>query len=482
MTSELLERENPAEEQPEGEALPEASESSGEAPETAEVPELPEKTVFAPSVWERRRASAADAGARREEQRAQKAQRETDRQQEAADREAKKLELQLAREERKARDEERRAEQKRLDEERRQERKAREEEERMLRREEKAKQKTVRRVGTMTLGLSLIAIGGAVLLYMVNPDFDLRITAYLAPVILIGLGLETLIRYFFSKDRTYRFDFASGVICILLVIGSFFIALIPELMYYVSPRRYAAEDQLLQGERDKLYQAFRGEQRIADYYVNGGVEASLPSAHKDERGNWVYELRYLQTHITLLDGYASEEDFARVCRELMDKMAQAGAFRERFFINFSAPENGEGIAYQLHIENPLQAEMEPAALAKLVAPIYSEPTSANGWYPWGYSDIANQYGLTYADHYTYLLENYSEESASIYFNLLINDERPDWAENYFVMVTGQGEGDAQESGSEDSGIQGEPEEGGEEPPESESQPAPAAESAPAAAA
>ena len=480
MTNDLLDREAPLEEEP-------RIESDREPGETPEAPETPETTdpagepapaqepsVFAPSVWDRKRAARMTP----EERQAQKARREADRHQESADRETKKLELQLAREERKAREEERRQEQKRLDEERRRERRAKDEADRQFRREEKAKQQTVRRVGTMTLGLSLIAIGAAVLLYMIRPDFDLRIVAYLAPVILIGLGLETLIRYFFSKDRTYRFDFASGVICILLVVGSCFVALIPELMYYISPQRFVAEDQLLQAEREKVYQALQGEQRVADYYVGGGVEMALPSARKDEAGNWLYQLQYTRTDIRLLDGYESEEAFAQVCRELLDKLLREDVFRENFTLHFSAPENGEGIRYELDLGNRLQLEMNTPSLVKLVDTIYSEPTMENGWHPGGYDDIAGTYGLTYADHFSYLVENRGEESANIYFSLLMNDDRPDLAESYFRTITGQE--DQEPPVSSDEG-----EEGGESVPaeegESDAPPEPNAPTEPAEA-
>lgn len=431
-----------------------------------------EPSVFAPSIWSRKQDRAASANTRKAEDQARRARREADRQSQETDRETKKLELQLAREERKAREEERRREQKRLDEERRQERRAREEADRQFRREERANQKTVRRVGTMTLGLSLIAIGVAVLLYMIRPNFDLRIVAYLAPIILIGLGLETLIRYFFSKDRTYRFDFASGVICILLVIGSCFIALIPELMYYVSPQRFVAEDQLLQAEKNKIYQALQGEQRVADYYVNGGVEMALPSARKDEAGNWVYQLQYAQTYIQLLDGYESEEAFAKTCRELLDKLLREDLFQNSFTLRFRCPENQEGVYYELNLDNRLQLEMNAESLVKLVDPIYSVPTAENGWYPSGYEDIADAYGLEYANYFSHLTENYSIESASIFYNLLMNDNRPDWAENYFDMVTGQAEQPPVSSGEDEGGDESLPEAESNLPPESDETGAP----------
>ena len=450
--------------------IPEPVASAGET-----VPaEGQEPSVFAPSIWSRKQDRTASANARKAEDQARRARRDADRQSQEADRETKKLELQLAREERKAREEERRREQKRMDEERRQERRAREEADRQFRREERANQKTVRRVGTMTLGLSLIAIGVAVLLYMIRPNFDLRIVAYLAPIILIGLGLETLIRYFFSKDRTYRFDFASGVICILLVIGSCFIALIPELMYYVSPQRFVAEDQLLQAEKNKIYQALQGEQRVADYYVNGGVEMALPSAQKDEAGNWVYQLHYAQTYIQLLDGYESEEAFAKTCRELLDKLLREDLFQNSFTLRFRCPENQEGVYYELNLDNRLQLEMNAESLAKLVDPIYSVPTAENGWYPGGYEDIAQSYGSIYADHFTYLIENFGESSAHIYYSLLMNDARPDLAETYFETITVQDQNEEPPAspGEDEVGDEPLPEEEDNLPPEADETGAP----------
>ena len=210
-TSQLPQEESSPEEekaQPEISGGPKTSEAPQEGESAPEAQE--EKTVFAPSVWEQRSARKAQAQTRQEEAQARRAQQETQRQDKAAQREAQKLELKLLQEQRRAEEEQRRQERRHQDEERRLEQKRRAEEERLLRREEKAKQKTVRRVGTMTLGVSLILIGVAILLYMMNPSFDIRIISYLAPLILISLGVEVLIRYFFSKDRTYKYDFASG--------------------------------------------------------------------------------------------------------------------------------------------------------------------------------------------------------------------------------------------------------------------------------
>ena len=497
MTNDLLEREEgaqaPVPEEtgvpPESTDLPEAGNApaapetgtAGEtAPEAAARPQEPqeeEKTVFAPSAWERRTARKAETQARQEDAQARRARQEAERQDKAAEREAKKLELKLAQEQRKAQEEQWRQERKRQDEERRQEQKRRDEEERLLRREEKAKQKTVRRVGTMTLGVSLILIGVGILLYMVNPSFDIRVISYLAPFILISLGVEVLIRYFFSKDRTYKYDFASGLICIFLVAGSFCVALVPYAMYYISPERFTSEEQLLQAEREKLYSAFQGDQRVEVFYVNGGMDYSPSSFRKDPDGRYVYELDYLRTRVHLLDGCASPEEFAQVCRDLLDKMVAQGIYTEDFGITFESKQNAEKVYYTLDIDNRLKLEMNTQNLVKLVNPVYTEPTLENGWFPGGYGEIADSYGRVYADHFADLAENYSEESLNIYYDLLMNSGRPDLAESYYEGLAGGEEGPVVPPEDQIEGEETPPEvpeqtpdqEGGEAPPEPEGQ-------------
>ena len=477
-TSQLPQEESSPEEekaQPEISGGPKTSEAPQEGESAPEAQE--EKTVFAPSVWEQRSARKAQAQTRQEEAQARRAQQETQRQDKAAQREAQKLELKLLQEQRRAEEEQRRQERRHQDEERRQEQKRRAEEERLPRRGEKAKQKTVRRVGTMTLGVSLILIGVAILLYMMNPSFDIRIISYLAPLILISLGVEVLIRYFFSKDRTYKYDFASGLICIFLVMGSFCVALVPYAMYYISPERFTSEAELLQAEREKLYNAFKGDQRVEVFYVNGGVDYGPVFYQKAPDGRYVYELSYLRTRVHLLDGYASQEEFAQVCRELLSKMEAQGIYTENFGITFESRENDERVYYALDIDNRLKLEMDVQNLVKLVDTIYTQPNLENGWLPNGYDEIAANWGSLYADHFADLVENYSDESRNIYYSLLMNEARPDLAENYYQELTAGGEGpivppEEQVEGEETPSDQ-------EEPPAPENSDAPAGEDNPA---
>lgn len=431
MTSDLREQEN-------REELPEVPAETSPVP----PPPEPEKTVFGPSLWEQvkeARGSRGEPKAAPEDAAARRAEKEAQRQEKAAEKEAKKLELKIAQEQRKAQEEQRRQETRARDQERRQQSRQKEEEERQRRREEKARSARVRRVGTMTLGVALIAMGVAILLYMLNPNFDIRVVSYLAPVILISLGVEVLIRQFFSKDRTYKYDFASGIICIFLVLGSFCISLVPYVVYYISPERFASEEQQLDVEREKLYRAFKGDPRVRDYYVNGGISGNPSAAYKDENGNWAYQLDYLHSSIYLMDSCADEAEFARTCRELLDKMAAQDfglvkdGSRGSSSISFDCGQNAEGISYNLTLNNRLKLEMDAQSLAKLVEPIYSRPTRENGWIPAGYDDILASWGQPYAEHFAWLMENQDPEIAGNYYTLLMDGNyEPNVAESYYL--------------------------------------------------
>ena len=431
MTNDLHEQQD--QQLPEALETPVAPEQAVPAPPAPE----PEKTVFGPSLWEQVKDKHGTRGGRSraglDDMHASHAEREAQRQEKAAEREAKKLELKIAQEQRKAQEEERRREQKARDEERRQQSRQREEEQRQFRREERAKEARVRRVGTMTLGLALIAIGGALATHLINPGFDLRVVPYLA--------------------------------------------------YYISPERFASEEQLLDAEREKLYQAFKGDQRVADFYVSGGIDGSFTNARRDEEGKWTYELDYLYTNISLLDGCDSDEAFAQVCRELMDKMVAQNIMlvnNRRYngnSINFSCPENKEGISYQLSVDNRLQMEMDPQNLVKLVETIYSRPTRDNGWFPAGYEEIRDNFGTKYAEHFAWLMEFAGIEAAGDYYTTIMDYHDIERAESYYLEYMDGYEnapaGDPDETedtpeGEEPPVDEGEPE--GEEPPVGEGEP------------
>lgn len=84
----------------------------------------------------------------------------------------------------------------------------------------------VRRVGSLTLGICLIAAGVFFLLYYFVPGFNWLLTLKIAPAAgLILLGCEVL--YFACKPERWKYDFLSVFICLVLMICCFCLVSLP---------------------------------------------------------------------------------------------------------------------------------------------------------------------------------------------------------------------------------------------------------------
>ena len=78
----------------------------------------------------------------------------------------------------------------------------------------------VRRVGSLTLGVCLIASGVLFLCYFFLPGFDWELAMKIAPAAgLILLGCEVL--YFAAKPQRWKYDFLSVLLCLVLMAACF---------------------------------------------------------------------------------------------------------------------------------------------------------------------------------------------------------------------------------------------------------------------
>ena len=78
----------------------------------------------------------------------------------------------------------------------------------------------VRRVGTLTLGVCLIACGVLFLCYFFVPHFNWDLALKIAPAAgLILLGCEVL--YFAARPQRWKYDFLSVLLCIVLMVSAF---------------------------------------------------------------------------------------------------------------------------------------------------------------------------------------------------------------------------------------------------------------------
>lgn len=74
---------------------------------------------------------------------------------------------------------------------------------------------TPRRVGTLTMGVTLVAAGVCMLISMFYPRADLTVVLQASPVILISLGVETLLAA--RGGGKVKYDWVGMILCFLLV-------------------------------------------------------------------------------------------------------------------------------------------------------------------------------------------------------------------------------------------------------------------------
>lgn len=77
--------------------------------------------------------------------------------------------------------------------------------------------KRIRRIGSVTMGVSLICTGIISMMCLINPDFDvMRITKFF-PVMLVLLGVEFLSANFAREQEHIKYDFFSIFMCFMLI-------------------------------------------------------------------------------------------------------------------------------------------------------------------------------------------------------------------------------------------------------------------------
>lgn len=177
-----------------------------------------------------------------------------------------------------------------------------------------------RRVGSLTLGVCLIAAGIFFGCYYFVPGFDGQLVLKIAPAAgLVLLGCEVL--FFACRSGRWKYDFWSVLICLVLMGGCFCLSLLPVVWEEIGPERNQASMKLSQ-------------QYTADAYAQ--IRKSDPDAPvKDISGNvYLYTgavktledidggSGYVTLDVELSGSYGSAEQFAQACRSMTDAVQQ----------------------------------------------------------------------------------------------------------------------------------------------------------------
>ena len=181
-------------------------------------------------------------------------------------------------------------------------------------------EKPRRRVGSLTLGVCLIAAGIFFGCYYFVPGFDGQLVLKIAPAAgLVLLGCEVL--FFACRPGRWKYDFWSVLICLVLMAGCFCLSLLPVVWEEIGPERDQASMKLSQ-------------QYTADAYAQ--IRKSDPDAPvKDISGNvYLYTgavktledidggSGYVTLDVELSGSYGSAEQFAQACRSMTDAVQQ----------------------------------------------------------------------------------------------------------------------------------------------------------------
>lgn len=92
----------------------------------------------------------------------------------------------------------------------------------------------IRRVGTFTLGLSLLFFGCLFLLHIFNAAVSYELILKLWPIILIFLGVEVLTAHFTLKNTQFKYDFGSFFILAALTFFTMGMACAETAMEYIT--------------------------------------------------------------------------------------------------------------------------------------------------------------------------------------------------------------------------------------------------------
>lgn len=183
-----------------------------------------------------------------------------------------------------------------------------------------------RRVGSITLGVCLIAAGVFFLLYYFLPEFNWMLALKIAPAAgLMLMGCEVL--FFAVRPGHWKYDFASVLVCLCLIGVCFCMMLLPLFWEEIDPARQRTQETL----RDEyVSQVYTEMQRSAPEILLKDVQGSLylhtgtTLSTLEELAQSTESTRYLALEVELFDRYETVQDFAAACRRLMDSISACG--------------------------------------------------------------------------------------------------------------------------------------------------------------
>ena len=177
-----------------------------------------------------------------------------------------------------------------------------------------------RRVGSLTLGVCLIAAGIFFGCYYFVPGFDGQLVLKIASAAgLVLLGCEVL--FFACRPGRWKYDFWSVLICLVLMGGCFCLSLLPVVWEEIGPERNQASMKLSQQYTADAYaqiRKFDPDAPVKDISGNVYLYTGAVKTLEDIDGG----SGYVTLDVELSGSYGSAEQFAQACRSMTDAVQQ----------------------------------------------------------------------------------------------------------------------------------------------------------------
>lgn len=228
----------------------------------------------------------------------------------------------------------------------------------------------VHRVGTVTMGFSLIAAGIIALICIFYPSFDVTLALKFTPIIFIFLGIEILIAHFFYKKTRIKYDFLSGFVCFLLICGGLVLSAIPIAWNYFGPEANFVRNQYETNIENTVYESLKNNNEIDD------VDVEIDPIGFISIGNMDYEIATKNSRVVLSIGFckqfADETEFAQNCKQVLNIINPLGLNYEHVMFYFE----NDDVNYKLHLDNKFQYQLDTERLVnKVIATQYNDDSS-----------------------------------------------------------------------------------------------------------
>ena len=227
-------------------------------------------------------------------------------------------------------------------------------------------EKPVRRVGSVTLGLCLMAVGVCFLLYYFAPGFNwLLVVKVGAPLALVALGAETL--WCAARPGRWKYDFLAVFGCLVLMGGAFCLTLVPLFWQAVDPAQRRQLDALTTQYEDELYKELRDEVQLSaiDIYADANFGTDAPDTIRGRDDSsirlWM-DVELYGPYDRDASGDKNVRQFAADCYTVLEAVRAEGVLPDR--INFEWKRPDDTVGYELTLYGRPQMDWSAEQIAE----------------------------------------------------------------------------------------------------------------------